>query len=254
MPERNAPEGPIAGHPARPGPQITWDGMRPAGPLLASGRDADIFEYGPKLVLRRSRSGRSLLPEARLMEYLRARGYPVPAVDEVSDDGADLVMERIEGVSMVEELGRAPWTVLRQARVLGELHRDLHDLVAPDFLAPAPIARGDRVLHLDLHPLNVIVGPKGPVVIDWARACAGDPDVDVAVAWALMSAGTIPAGGAKAKLLGLGRSLLVNGFLSHFDRRQVGRRLRAVVEWKATDPNMTEQEVQAMWRLAERAV
>jgi aminoglycoside phosphotransferase (APT) family kinase protein len=228
--------------------------MRPAGPLLASGRDADIFEYGPKLVLRRSRSGRSLFPEARLMEYLRARGYPVPAVDEVSEDGADLVMERIEGVSMVEEIGRAPWTVLRQAGVLAGLHLDLHDLVAPDFVAAAPIGRGDRVLHLDLHPLNVIVGPKGPVVIDWARACAGDPDADVAVAWALMSAGAIPGGGAKAKLLGLGRSLLINRFLSHFERNQVARQLRTVVEWKAMDPNMSEQEVQAMWRLAERAL
>jgi Phosphotransferase enzyme family len=187
------------------------------------------------------------------MEYLHGHGYPVPAVEEVSDNGTDLVMERIDGVSMVEELGRAPWTVLRQARVLAELHRDLHDLVAPDFLAPAPLGRGDRVLHLDLHPLNVVVGPKGPVVIDWARSGSGDPDIDVALAWALMSAGEIPGGGAKARLLGWGRSLLVNGFVKRFDRDQVGRQLRAVVEWKAKDPNMANQEVQAMWRLVEQA-
>lgn len=187
------------------------------------------------------------------MEYLRAHGYPVPVVDEVSDDGADLVMERIEGVSMVEQLGRAPWTVLRQARVLAELHRHLHELVAPEFLAQTPLGPGDRVLHLDLHPLNVILGPKGPVVIDWARAGCGAPETDVAVAWALMSAGEIPGGGAKAKLLGLGRSLVVNRFVSHFDRKQVARQLRAVVQWKATDPNMSEKEVQAMWRLVQRA-
>ncbi len=29
--------------------------LRPAGPLVASGRDSEIFEYGPGLVLRRSR-------------------------------------------------------------------------------------------------------------------------------------------------------------------------------------------------------
>jgi hypothetical protein len=187
------------------------------------------------------------------MGYLSAHGYPVPGVDEVSADGTDLVMQRIAGASMVEELGRAPWTIRRQARALADLHSQLHELVAPDFLSPAPLGPGDRVLHLDLHPLNVIVGPKGPVVVDWAHACAGDPDMDVAVAWALMSAGEIPGGGAKAKLLGLGRSLLVNGFVSRFDRNQVARHLRAVVEWKATGPNMSKREVQAMWRLAERA-
>ena len=109
------------------------------------------------------------------------------------------------------------------------------------------------MLHLDLHPLNVIVGPKGPVVIDWTSACSGDPNIDVALAWALMSAGEIPGGRAKAKVLAWGRSLLVNGFLSHFDRNQIAGQLRAVVEWKATDLNMSTQEVQTMWDVVERA-
>ena len=48
------------------------------GPLIASGRDADIFAYGDdeRLVLRRARSGRSMETEARIMEYVRAEGYP----------------------------------------------------------------------------------------------------------------------------------------------------------------------------------
>src|ERR1700722_10388813 len=46
------------------------DVMEP-GPLVASGRDSDIFEYGPDLVLRRSREGRSMLQEGRIMEYVR---------------------------------------------------------------------------------------------------------------------------------------------------------------------------------------
>ena len=54
--------------------------MKP-GRLLASGRDADIFEYGPRSVLRRSRVSRSLAREARTMDYLASNGYPVPAVE-----------------------------------------------------------------------------------------------------------------------------------------------------------------------------
>lgn len=48
------------------------------GPLSATGRDANIYEYDPGLVLRRSRAGRSMANEARTMAYLRQSGYPVP--------------------------------------------------------------------------------------------------------------------------------------------------------------------------------
>jgi aminoglycoside phosphotransferase len=75
-----------------------------------------------------------MISEARTMGYLHAQGFPVPAIEEISEDGSDLVMERVQGVSMVEALARAPWTVRRLARVLAELHRDLHDVAAPDFL------------------------------------------------------------------------------------------------------------------------
>jgi aminoglycoside phosphotransferase (APT) family kinase protein len=226
--------------------------MRAPGPLLASGRDADIFEYGPGLVLRRTRDGRSLAQEAQTMEYLHAQGFPVPALEEIGDDGTDLVMERIDGPSMVEALERRPWSVRRQARVLADLHQRLHEVAPADFLAPAPVGRGDRILHLDLHPLNVILGPRGPVVIDWTNACRGDPCVDVALAWVLMSAGEIPVGRVKAALLGWGRSLLVNGFISRFDREQIAGQLRAVVEWKVEDPNMSGPEIKAMWDMVEQ--
>jgi aminoglycoside phosphotransferase (APT) family kinase protein len=227
--------------------------MKPPGPLLAAGRDADIFEYGPRLVLRRSRDGRSIAHEARIMTYLRERGYPVPAVEEVSDDGCDLVMERIEGRSMVDAIAAAPWSIRRQARTLADLHDQLHAIAAPEFLGAAPVGTGTQTVHLDLHPLNVMIASKRAVVIDWANAAAGDPSVDVGLAWILMAAGQIPGGRAVAKLLGLGRALLVNGFVRHFDRDEVTRQLRSVVEWKVQDPHMSETEVASMWDVVARA-
>jgi aminoglycoside phosphotransferase (APT) family kinase protein len=226
--------------------------MNAPGPLLASGRDADIFEYGPGLVLRRARARRSMAHEARTMEYLHLQGYPVPRVDAISDDGYDLVMERVEGPSMVESLARAPWTVRRQARVLAALHRQLHEISAPEFLPPAPVGQGDRVLHMDLHPLNVIIGRRGPVVIDWTNAGRGAPAVDVGLAWVLMSAGEIPESPVMSKVLGWGRSLLTNGFITNFDRAEVVGHLRTIVDWKVRDPHMSVHEIEAMWRLVER--
>jgi aminoglycoside phosphotransferase (APT) family kinase protein len=227
--------------------------MKPPGPLLAAGRDADIFEYGPGLVLRRSREGHSMVHEARTMAYLREQGYPVPAVEELSDDGTELAMERIEGRSMVDAITAAPWSVRRQARTLADLHHRLHDIAAPDFLPPGPVGTGDRVVHMDLHPLNVMVARTGPVVIDWTNAAAGDPLVDVGVAWVLMAAGQIPGNPLITRLLGWGRALLVNGFVSRFDRTEVTRRLRAVVEWKVQDPHMSEVEMAGMWDVVARA-
>jgi aminoglycoside phosphotransferase (APT) family kinase protein len=226
--------------------------VRPPGRLLASGRDADIFEYGPGLVLRRSRAGTSMLAEARIMQHVRAQGYPVPAVEEVSQDGTDIVMERVDGPSMVAALGRRPWTVSRQGRVLAELHRRLHEIAGPDWLPAAPVGVGDRLIHLDLHPLNVIVGRKGPVVIDWTNAARGPAAVDVGLTWVLMAAGEIPTSRIQGALMGRARSLLVNSFLSHVDVADAEALLRQVVRWKVQDPHMSPDEQQAMWRVVQR--
>jgi len=187
------------------------------------------------------------------MTYLHEQGYGVPAVEELSSDETGLVMQRIEGLSMVEAIERAPWTVRRHARTLAEVHRSLHEIEAPSFLTSSPVGRGDRIVHMDLHPLNVLVGPKGAVVIDWANARAGDPNVDVGIAWVLMSAGQIPGGRVKTALLGWGRSLLVNAFLSGFDRGEVTRLLGEIVEWKAKDTHMSAGEIVRMRQLVRKA-
>ena len=151
-------------------------------------------------------------------------------------------------------MGRRPWTVRRQGAALADLHRCLHDIPAPEWVPAAPCGDGDRLLHLDLHPLNVIIGDKGPVVIDWPNASRGDGLVDVALAWVLMACGGIPFGRLKAAVLGRGRALLVNGFLRAWDLPALRRHLPAVVEWKVKDPNMTEAERQAMRRLVRTQV
>jgi aminoglycoside phosphotransferase (APT) family kinase protein len=221
--------------------------------LLAAGRDADIFEYGPGLVLRRSREGHSMTGEARVMEYVRQQGYPVPAIEQVSDDGLDIVMERIEGLDMVATMGKRPWTIPRQGRVLAELHVRLHELSAPDWLHQAPVGLGDRLVHLDLHPLNVIIGPRGPVVIDWSNAARGDPAVDVALAWVLMAAGSVPTGRVIGAVLSRARAALIENFLRSFDIDVVRRSLRDVVGWKVGDPHMSADEQARMWRLVHEA-
>ena len=223
--------------------------MSAPGPLIASGRDADIYAYGDRLVLRRARGGRSLAGEAKIMEYVRGFGYPVPAVDRLSDDGSELIMQRVDGPSMVEVLGRRPWTLRANGRLLSDLHRRLHEIVAPDWVKAAPCGSGSSLVHLDLHPLNVLISSSGPVVIDWANASRGDGAVDVALTWVLMSAGEIPGNRLKAAVMGRARGLILDSFLAGIDPEPVRGVLRSVVEWKVTDPNMSEAENRRMWAL-----
>jgi aminoglycoside phosphotransferase (APT) family kinase protein len=224
--------------------------MGQPGRKLASGRDADIFEYGPDLVLRRSRQGRSVAHEARVMEYLHGSGYPVPAIHDVSDDGTELVMERIDGPTMVDYLSRRPWQIRHLGRTLAELHRRLHEIPPPDFLGPAAFGQGESLVHMDLHPLNVLIGPHGPVVIDWTNAGRGDPLVDVTLAYLLIASGTIPGGRLEQKILGWGRTQLIRGFLGGRDRSALRPRILEVAERKAADPNLSSDEIQAMWKIA----
>ena len=141
------------------------------------------------------------------MEYLHALGYPVPAVDEVSEDGTELVMERIHGPSMVDAIalsrGRSPgrdgrWqTSIRgstsSASGLSRTFRARQRREHPSS-RPASSQRGDRA-------------GRGPVVIDWTNARIGNADVDVALAWVLMSAGEIPGSGADGEGSGARKKL-----------------------------------------------
>ena len=156
------------------------------GPLLASGRAADVYDIGNGKVLRRYRprtKGADLDAslEARAMAHVRERGYPVPRVHEV--DGTDLVMDHIEGPTMLESLEAAPWKVVWHARVLARLQRRLARIAAPDWMLAesADTEHPHSVLHLDLHPMNVILSPKGPIVIDWTNAAGGPGGFDGAL-------------------------------------------------------------------------
>ncbi|MGA2835694.1 MAG: phosphotransferase [Acidimicrobiales bacterium] len=216
------------------------------GALIASGRDADIFEYGHGRVLRRSRNGRSMATEARTMEFVRTRGYPAPRVFDVSDDGLDLVMERVDGTTMVDAGASHPWRLRAMGRELAGLHELLHRIAAPDWVPAAPVGTGDRLLHMDLHPLNVLMGPDGPVVIDWANAARGEPTIDVAVTWVLVASGQVPTGRVQSAVLGIGRRILLGSFLGPIPMDALRSTLAEVVEWKCADPNMSAGEIDRM--------
>jgi aminoglycoside phosphotransferase (APT) family kinase protein len=144
--------------------------------LLASGREAEVYAVDGDHVLRRFRDpARSAAREAELLGRLGEAGYPVPGV--VSWDGPDLVLERIVGPRLSEAIAAGELSVQAGALLLADLHDRLHALPWD----------GGCLLHIDLHPENVLMADRGPVVIDWTNAREGDAGLDVAMSGLILA-------------------------------------------------------------------
>ncbi|MER7706968.1 aminoglycoside phosphotransferase family protein [Kitasatospora sp. NPDC097605] len=138
-----------------------------------------------RLLAEDAASGALLLADVAPGTPLRASGWRpaevaglLGALRSVPVDGVALppLAERLD--FLFELTGRrAPGVPTADARALA---RELTG-------GGAPVA----LVHGDLHPANVLLGPDGPVAID-PRACLGDPDFDL-VDWALDGVADRPA-------------------------------------------------------------
>jgi aminoglycoside phosphotransferase (APT) family kinase protein len=194
--------------------------------VLAAGRDCDVFDLGDGTVLRRHRKGRSAAGEAAVMAHVAAHGFPCPRVHRV--DGPDLVLERVDGPTLLEELLADP-TPARGAAVgaeLADLHGALHAL--------PPMGAGPSLLHLDLHPGNVIQSPGGPVLIDWTNATDGEPGLDVAITWATLSFAAAWAGPVVEPMIEV--------LLERTGRAAAVAQLDEAARRRLADPNLTDEE------------
>lgn len=127
-----------------------------------------------------------------MMRHVAAHGFSVPFVFEGC--GADLVMERVDGPTMLASLIAGELEPAAAGRTLAELANALHSVPALDSMVPF-----ERVIHLDLHPDNIILGGRGPVLIDWRNSADGPPCLDNALTAVIIAqavlAGTVPVSG-----------------------------------------------------------
>ncbi|WP_406861299.1 phosphotransferase [Streptomyces sp. HUAS MG47] len=145
--------------------------------LLGTGRTADVHALDEDWALRRHRNGGDAEREAATMRRVAACGYPVPRV--LRAEGRDLVLQRLRGESLLDAaLGGkvAP-------EAAGELSADLLNRLH----ATTP------VVHLDLHPGNVMLTPDGPMVIDWVTAEEGPAGLDCAMSAILLAEPAVSA-------------------------------------------------------------
>ena len=212
-------------------------------PLIGRGRAADVFDLGDGRVLRRYRAPHPgvVQREAAAMQQLRAHGAPVPEVYSAAGD--EMVMEHIRGRSMLDVIKSRPWKAGAMGRLLAEVQRQIHAVPAGDVNLPR-FSEGGAILHFDLHPDNVMLTNRGPVVIDWSNVAIGDPLADVMFSWMLMSTGEpdqVPM--LLRPVVQRVRRNLTNGFVVGTTLDEVARSwVSRVCERRLADPNTTTTE------------
>ncbi len=190
------------------------------GPVIGRGRTAEIVGWREGQIVKLFHdfmSDTSIDEEFRAGQALAATGLPVPrVVDRVTVDGRrGIVYERVEGPSLLTELQRQPWRAVHVGRQLADLHAAVHavpgDALPPqrdrlrwliDHAAPLPdplkvaaqaaldrLPDGNKICHGDFHPDNILLSPRGPVILDWMNSTRGDPLGDVARTVLLLATG-----------------------------------------------------------------
>ena len=194
------------------------------GELIGRGRTAEVYAWSEGRVLKLffpSRPRTAVEAEAQATRIAHEAGVGTPAIGEIIEvDGrGGIVLERIDGPSMLAQLVTHPWQLRRLARQMAELQAAVHACRAPELRSLRDVVRwelsrtdlldaavketilqrldrlpdGDSLCHGDLYPDNIIVSPRGPVVIDWSAGRRGNPLADVARSSLIIRMAELPA-------------------------------------------------------------
>jgi len=169
------------------------------------------------------------------MRRAEVAGVPVPRVLEVHSDG--LVLERIDGPTMLEEIERQPWRFAGHARKLGRLHRRLLDA---------------GLVHRDLHPLNVLLAERGPVVIDWSNGGDGSAEEDVAFSQVILATSDTDFPSWLEWIARAVRRRFVSAYLDGVGIRPGPELLRRAADRRLLDPHLRERELESVRELRRR--
>ncbi len=220
---------------------------------IAEGAEAEIFAWDGGKVLRLFRTGRDDATLAHEEAAMRAGRAALPLVPSIAGrvdvyGRPGLVMERVDGPDLITLLSKKPWMMWRAGTISGDVHAQLHGVVAPPSLPSLhdrvrlrmanplvpeharqaalreieTLPDGDRLLHGDFHPGNILMSARGPVVIDWPNSTRGDPHADVARTLMLIRGGVLPPGTPLVARVGaaVARRTILPSYMRAYRRRR----------------------------------
>jgi aminoglycoside phosphotransferase (APT) family kinase protein len=183
------------------------DAMVEPAPGGASGAAWRVRAGRETFALRLDRSGRHTDGRLAAMAAARDVGIPAPRLlrRAATPAGEAVLLSWLPGVTMLEALDADPAGARSWGQLAGALQRRLHAIAAPGsvlsvrddadhpFHAGRTVAElpdGGALLHLDWHPLNLLVDPAARAitgVVDWDNARRGHPSLDVARTRAMLT-------------------------------------------------------------------
>jgi len=222
---------------------------------IALGRTAEVYNWDDGTILKLYHTWcppNWIELESQAARIIAAAGIPTPAVigEIVELDGRrGIVYERVQGISMLQDLNARPWTIISHARALADLQVQYQKLSIPDLysyraalgyvIRRAPhipdetrarlldlletLPDGKSLCHGDFHPGNVIISPRGPIIIDWMTAASGSPWADVARTCLLCTVGPKAVGDQISPVVRLFVSLYYRAYLKRYRSLQPDR-------------------------------
>jgi tRNA A-37 threonylcarbamoyl transferase component Bud32 len=181
-------------------------------PRIAMGGQAEIYDLGDGTILRlmyRSQDATTAEYEFKVLKSISRAGLCIPRVFELVEAAGrpGIVMEKIQGPTMMSMFQRRPGRLFAYIRELADLHTALNNMRAPEgilnmktriagmvqnaaLLSPelkafvldvlSELEDGDRLCHWDFHPGNILMRGNNPYIIDWCNATAGPAVADAA--------------------------------------------------------------------------
>ena len=221
------------------------------GPLIAKGRTAEVFEWDSGKVLKLFFdwvTEKSIRDEYEITRKCNEANLNAPIAYEVvtTENRTGIVFERIDGLSMLNEMFFHPSLVEYYASLFADLHLSLHKIkpdykpsykemlkyyinastvVGDDIKTSAlsyldTLNEGDSLCHADFHPDNIIMSKNGPVIIDWSNARVGNKYADVARTKLMCLIGEPSDGSSMPDEFKLAREIFLRTYMTRYFEKQ----------------------------------
>lgn len=229
------------------------------GPVIGSGRKARVHALDGERVVKLfiAPDEDEIAAEILAMSAAVEAGAPAPRIYGLADmEGRrGIVMERLRGESLLDLLEARPVARLRRtAEILADLAATIARCHAPglpraqerfaDYCASSLVSdalgertraligrlpAGERLIHGDLHPGNVMVTANGPVAIDWQWACRGPLGADAAFTRQNIASRVHPP---DRRLAERGFRSALSTLYTHHYRRSSGTSRDEIAQWE----------------------
>ena len=191
---------------------------------IGAGITAEIYLWNDKEIVKlfHKHIQKSLIEKEFLAsKEVQNLRLPVPKVgDKISyQNRTGIIYEKIDGVTLTEQLAKNPMNVKKEAERFAELHFQVHSQksnafsdIRETFISHVnhcnrftseqkekiatymeALPMNQVVCHMDFHPDNILISEQGLIVIDWMTAGFGNPFADVARTVVILKHAHLPA-------------------------------------------------------------